>query len=126
MDQHQQFTRINPNATLAVCDRCGEHAPAMKLRGWNPETGRDAVLALCWGCAVAEDQTALLWPMGEQLQATLEQWIREPHPLLDCTDDEFYAALDTGKSWTAHELRLEAMRQARKAYIASCMEGVAA
>lgn len=105
-------SRLNPNATLAMCDRCGEHAPRF-VCGVGIATVR-----LCPSCAVTQNLNDLPAIAAEQLQAALIAWITMPNPALDCDDDTFYGRLNT-RTWTQRDLDDEAERQARKAWVAS-------
>lgn len=105
--------RMNPNATLRMCDACGEHAPRF-VTGVGINTQR-----LCPLCAVAADLYAMHPISAERLQEALITWITTPNPWLDCDDETFYAQMDRGRSWTQHDIDQEAERRARKAWVAS-------
>ena len=105
-------TRLNPNATLAMCERCGEHAPRFVCG-----TGV-LMVRLCPSCAVAQNLNELPAIAAEQLQAALIAWITTPNPALDGDDETFYAARSR-HAWTQRDLDDEAERQARKAWVAS-------
>lgn len=107
---------LNSNATLALCDDCGEHAPAF----------RAGPLRLCPLCAVSAEFDTMEPDAAQALAEALIRWITTPMPVLDCSDDEFYARMDNGRAWDQHKIDLEAERQARKLWVASVCEDVAA
>lgn len=104
--------RLNPYATLGVCDECGEHAPSF----------RAGTQRLCPLCAVNTDLTTIPEPDATALSAALIQWITTPDELLDVSDDEFYSRMDNGRAWSQHKIDLEAERRARKRWVESVCE----
>ncbi len=105
-------TRLNPNATLALCDRCHEHAPRFVV-------GTGIRARLCPLCAVRADLSALDPMEARGLSEALTAWITTPNPRTDMpADDDFYAQFGD-RTWGARELDLEAERQARRELVAS-------
>lgn len=105
--------RINPAATLALCDACHEHPPLVILTGPEPR-------GLCPLCAVRATADELAPGEAEQIGAALLPWITTPRPELDCSDDEFYARMDSGRAWTARQFALESERIARIEWVRAC------
>ena len=111
--------RINSASTLALCDACHEHPPLVIFTGPEPR-------GLCPLCAVRTQPDELTPEQADQLGAALLAWITTPMPHLDCADGEFYARMDTGRSWTARQFAMESERIARKEWVRACCGDVAA
>lgn len=77
-------------------------------------------------CAVRTQPDELTPEQADQLGAALLAWITTPMPHLDCADGEFYARMDTGRSWTARQFAMESERIARKEWVRACCGDVAA
>lgn len=104
-------TRLNPRATLYLCDDCRAFAPRFQV-GDNQ---------LCPLCAVRTNLALLPDWMATDLQADLIGWITTPNALLDSDDDTFYAGLNTRKGWRQKSEMLNE-RRARMEWVAAHTE----
>lgn len=77
---------LNPRATLALCDRCGENPPRFVIG-----VGL-AVTRLCALCGVRQDLSELHPIEAQRLQDQRLRWITTPNPETDVDDETFDAA----------------------------------